>query len=126
MQRRSKTLENLIFLLVTISMMSGPGSVFAGNIDIKKLQSDSLQTLLDLIRIDTSQPQGNEYLATNYLKDRFIDAGIEYKIYESEPGRASIVARLKGNGSKKPILLLGHTDVVTVERENWTFDPFEG
>lgn len=95
-------------------------------VDLARLQEDSLSTLVDLIRLDTSQPAGNEILAARYLAQRLTDEGIDSTIYESEPGRASIVARLKGNGSKQPLLLLGHTDVVTVERENWQFDPFSG
>ncbi|MFT7686269.1 MAG: acetylornithine deacetylase/succinyl-diaminopimelate desuccinylase-like protein [Candidatus Azotimanducaceae bacterium] len=96
------------------------------SIDQAKLERDSLNTLVDLIKMDTSQPAGNEYLAVNYLAKRLANEGIAYKIFESIPGRANLVARVKGNGSKKPLLLLAHTDVVTVERENWTFDPFMG
>ena len=95
-------------------------------LDWAQFESDAQQTLVDLIRLDPSQPEGNEYLATNYLQQRLDAAGIASTIYEAAPGRASIVARIKGNGSKRPLLLLGHTDVVTVERDNWTFDPFSG
>ena len=91
-----------------------------------KLQDRSLETLVGLIQLDTSQPAGNEHLAADYIAKRLDSADIPYKLYEPAPGRTSIVARLEGNGSKRPILLLGHTDVVTVEPENWTFDPFSG
>lgn len=94
--------------------------------DWQKLESDALNTLVDLIKLDTSQPAGNEYLATDYLGKRLKAEGIDYRIFEAEPGRSNIVARIKGNGSKRPLLLLGHTDVVTVEPENWSFDPFGG
>lgn len=99
---------------------------FATEVDWDKLNARSLQTLVELIQLDTSQPAGNEYLAADYIAARLDTVDIPYKRYEPAPGRVSIVARLKGNGSKEPILLLGHTDVVTVERENWTFDPFSG
>ncbi|MDG1204751.1 MAG: M20/M25/M40 family metallo-hydrolase [Pseudomonadales bacterium] len=118
----------LLALFVTICHLF-PASVLAATapgFDLKKLQDDSLSTLVDLIKMDTSQPAGNEYLATDYLGKRLDEVGIAYKTFESEPGRTNIVARIKGDGSKKPLLLLGHTDVVTVERENWTFDPFSG
>lgn len=98
----------------------------AQTIDWPTLEQRALQTLVDLIQMDTSQPAGNEILAANYLKARLDAQGVESTIYEAAPGRASIVARLKGNGSKRPILLLGHTDVVTVEPENWSFPPFSG
>ena len=100
--------------------------VQAQPIDWPTFEQQTLQTLVDLIQLDTSQPAGNEILAANYLKGRLDAQAIESTIYESAPGRASIVARLKGNGSKRPILLLGHTDVVTVEPENWSFPPFSG
>jgi acetylornithine deacetylase/succinyl-diaminopimelate desuccinylase-like protein len=101
-------------------------TLIAQTINWSKIESQSLQTLVDLVQLDTSQPAGNEYLATDYLGQRLEAAGIPFKTYEAAPGRTNIVARIRGNGSKKPILLLGHTDVVTVERENWTFDPFSG
>ena len=98
----------------------------AQSIDWPTLEQQTLQTLVDLIQMDTSQPAGNEILAANYLKGRLDAQGIPSTIYEAAPGRASIVARLTGNGSKRPILLLGHTDVVTVEPRNWSFPPFSG
>jgi acetylornithine deacetylase/succinyl-diaminopimelate desuccinylase-like protein len=98
----------------------------AATIDWSQFETATRQTLVDLIRLDTSQPQGNEYLATDYLKQRLDAVGIPSTVYEAAPGRASIVARIKGNGSKRPLLLLGHTDVVTVEPKNWSFDPFGG
>jgi acetylornithine deacetylase/succinyl-diaminopimelate desuccinylase-like protein len=102
------------------------GQIQAQVLDWRQFEADAQQTLVDLIRLDTSQPKGNEYLAANYLKQRLDVAGIASTIYEAAPGRASIVARIKGNGSQRPLLLLGHTDVVTVEPANWTFDPFSG
>ena len=112
--------------LLLIFFLSIAPSVYAVEPDWQRLESDSLNTLVDLIKLDTSQPAGNEYLATDYLGKRLSAAGIEFKTFEAEPGRTNIVARIKGNGSKRPLLLLGHTDVVTVEPENWSFDPFGG
>ena len=87
---------------------------------------EALVTLVDLVRLDTSQPAGNEIVAARYLKERLDAEGIESEIFEPEPTRASIVARVRGNGSKRPLLLLGHLDVVAVERDEWSFDPFAG
>ena len=115
-------MRRLIWLLATFWVSQAQ----AETLDWAEFEADAQQTLVDLIRLDTSQPEGNEYLAANYLKQRLDAAGIASTIYEAAPGRASIVARIKGNGSKRPLLLLGHTDVVTVERANWTFDPFSG
>src|SRR5262249_23246215 len=67
---------------------------------------------------------GNEIKAAEYIKGVLAKEGIESEIFESKPGRGTVVARLKGNGSKRPLLLLGHLDVVGVERDKWTVDPF--
>ena len=98
----------------------------AGEPEWPAAKQEALQILVDLVRLDTSQPEGNEILAARYLKRRLDAEGIACEIFESEPGRASIVARVAGNGAKRPLLLLGHLDVVAVEREEWSFDPFGG
>ena len=94
--------------------------------DWPRVKEQALETLIELVRLDTSQPEGNEILAAWLLKAKLADAGLDSTIFEPEPGRASIVARVQGNGAKRPLLLLGHLDVVAVEREEWSFDPFEG
>ncbi|MGH9522788.1 MAG: M20/M25/M40 family metallo-hydrolase, partial [Terriglobales bacterium] len=78
----------------------------------------------DLVRIDTSNPPGNEIKAAEYIKAVLDREGIPVDIFQKKPGRANLVARLKGNGSQKPILIMGHLDVVGVERDKWTMDPF--
>jgi acetylornithine deacetylase/succinyl-diaminopimelate desuccinylase-like protein len=80
----------------------------------------------DLIRLDTRNPPGNESRVAHYLGEIFAREGIPYEFLEIEPGRASIVARLKGDGTKRPLLILGHEDVVPVEQAKWTVDPFAG
>ena len=94
--------------------------------DWPQARQEALETLVDLVRLDTSQPEGNEILAANYLKKKLDADDIPSEIFEAKPGRASIVARVKGNGKKKPLLLLGHLDVVAVERDEWSFNPFGG
>ncbi|HKP81465.1 MAG TPA: M20/M25/M40 family metallo-hydrolase, partial [Pyrinomonadaceae bacterium] len=78
------------------------------------------------LRINTSNPPGNEIEAARFFKKIFDQHGIENEIFEYKPGRANIIARLKGNGSKRPIILLSHTDVVTAEPAAWEVDPFSG
>jgi acetylornithine deacetylase/succinyl-diaminopimelate desuccinylase-like protein len=87
-------------------------------------QPEVIQILQQLVRIDTSNPPGDETKAAQYIKSVFDKEGISSEIFESAPGRGNIVARLKGNGSKKPILLMAHLDVVGVDRSKWSFDPF--
>lgn len=94
--------------------------------DWDKVNAESLKHFQSILRIDTSNPPGNETAVADYLRSVLDREGIPYKTFQLEPGRASLVARLKGNGSKKPILILGHTDTVGVQREKWPLDPFGG
>jgi acetylornithine deacetylase/succinyl-diaminopimelate desuccinylase-like protein len=83
--------------------------------------------LADVIRIDTSNPPGNEGKVAELLRTRFEPLGFEIDIVPTpQPGKAHFIARLKGDGSRKPILLAGHADTVGVEREKWSMDPFGG
>ena len=96
----------------------------AQSIDWPKVQAESLRYYVDLIRIDTSSPPGNETKAAKYLQAILEKEGIEVKLFGPTPDRMSLVARLKGNGSKKPIAIFGHLDVVGVQRDRWSEDPF--
>ena len=89
-----------------------------------QLQPEILEHYSNLIRLDTSSPPGNETKAAEYIKGVLEREGIPAQVFELEPGRGNVVARLKGNGSKKPFLLMGHLDVVGVQKEKWTVDPF--
>ena len=88
------------------------------------MNAESLQHFTSLLRIDTSNPPGNETKAAEYLESVLTREGIRTKILALEPARANLVARIKGNGSARPIAILGHTDVVGVQRANWSVDPF--
>jgi acetylornithine deacetylase/succinyl-diaminopimelate desuccinylase-like protein len=92
--------------------------------DADAWRAEALKILDGLVRIDTSNPPGNESRAAQYLQEILKRDGIPSEIVESAPGRGSLVARLKGNGRKRPLLLMGHIDVVGVERDKWSVDPF--
>lgn len=77
-----------------------------------------------LIQIDTGNPPGNETKVVEYIKKVFDAEGIPTQTFALDPARGNVVARLKGNGSKRPVLILAHTDVVGVQREKWPMDPF--
>ena len=94
--------------------------------DFAAARDEVAKILTGFVRIDTSNPPGNETKGAEYLKAILDREGIASEIFEKEPGRGNIVARLKGDGRKKPILLMGHIDVVGVERDKWTVDPFSG
>jgi acetylornithine deacetylase/succinyl-diaminopimelate desuccinylase-like protein len=87
-------------------------------------RAETVRFLTELVKIDTSNPPGNEVKAVNYIKGAIEKEGISAEVFESAPGRGNLVARLKGNGSKRPLMLMGHLDVVGVERDKWTVDPF--
>jgi acetylornithine deacetylase/succinyl-diaminopimelate desuccinylase-like protein len=83
--------------------------------------------LTDVIRVNTSNPPGNEGKLAELLKERFAGLGFEIEIVPTpQAGKAHFIARLRGDGSKRPVLLAGHEDVVGVEREKWSVDPFAG
>jgi acetylornithine deacetylase/succinyl-diaminopimelate desuccinylase-like protein len=90
--------------------------------DWPKVNAETLKHYQAVIRMDSTS--GNETRVAEYVK-RVLDAeGIPAVIYEKEPGRGNLVARLKGNGSKKPLLIMGHSDTVKVDAAKWTHPPF--
>jgi acetylornithine deacetylase/succinyl-diaminopimelate desuccinylase-like protein len=92
--------------------------------DWNRLNAETLQHFQSLVRLDTQNPPGNEYLVTDYVKGVLEKEGIPVQIFASDPKRPNLVARLKGNGKKQPLLYMGHSDVVTVDAKKWTFPPF--
>src|SRR5581483_4305806 len=80
-------------------------------------------TLADLVAADTSNPPGNESRAARIAAKRLEKAGIPFEIDAFAPGRENLVARLRGDGTRRPLLLLAHTDVVGAEGQSWTSDP---
>src|SRR5262249_39571214 len=80
----------------------------AADIDWAQVEQDATALLSAYIQIDTTNPPGNETAAARFLAQRFHDAGIDAETFESEPGRGSVLARLKGRGTAKPIILLNH------------------
>jgi acetylornithine deacetylase/succinyl-diaminopimelate desuccinylase-like protein len=126
----SKRLHRIFMAVaVPLALASGPLSLAFDKPavpDFVAARDEVVKILADFVRVDTSNPPGNETKGAEYLKSVLDRAGIASEIFEMEPGRGNIVARLKGNGKKRPILLMGHIDVVGVEREKWTVDPFGG
>jgi acetylornithine deacetylase/succinyl-diaminopimelate desuccinylase-like protein len=93
-------------------------------VDWKNRQAETLRHYRALVQIDSSEPAGNETAVVTYLKKVLEAEGIPVQTFALVPARANLVARIPGNGKKRPILLLAHTDVVGVEREKWPVDPF--
>lgn len=95
-------------------------------INWEEINQEQIKLLSDLIKIDTTNPPGGETAACEYLAEIFSKEKISFDILEKEKGRGNFVARIKGNEKNKPILLLSHLDVVGVEKEKWSVDPFAG
>jgi acetylornithine deacetylase/succinyl-diaminopimelate desuccinylase-like protein len=94
--------------------------------DFNAAREETVKILSGFVRVDTSNPPGNETKGAEYLKSFLDREGIPSEILALEPSRGNLIARLKGNGHKKPLLLMAHLDVVGVEREKWTVEPFGG
>ncbi|MDJ0905101.1 MAG: M20/M25/M40 family metallo-hydrolase [Woeseiaceae bacterium] len=112
----------LLLLLFTASVQAQDRYL----VDWDVVGEETLTHLSDLVRINTTNPPGRETLVANYLRDILEAEGIPTELYALDPDRANLVARIKGNGSKDPILIMGHTDVVGVQAEKWTEEPFSG
>jgi acetylornithine deacetylase/succinyl-diaminopimelate desuccinylase-like protein len=95
----------------------------------KSATNETVKNLSNMIQCNTTNPPGNELPCIELLHDLLVREGIpenDMQILESSPGRANLVARLHGDGSERPLLLSGHVDVVPVERNKWSHDPFGG
>jgi acetylornithine deacetylase/succinyl-diaminopimelate desuccinylase-like protein len=90
-------------------------------------EDEVVELCRDLIRIDTANPVRPERPAAEWVADKLAEVGLEPRIYESEPGRASVVARVDGaDPSRGALLIHGHLDVVPATAADWTVDPFAG
>ncbi len=112
-------MSRLIFLSCLLGSAAW-GQIPSINWETQK--AELLRHYRDLIQIDTGS--GNETRAVEYMQKIFEAEGIPTKTFAVDPARANLVARIKGNGSKRPLLLMAHTDVVGVQREKWPVDPF--
>ena len=115
----------MVIAALVICVVCGVGNA-QNSIDWPRYQDMAVDLMQQYLRINTSNPPGNEIQTASFLKKIFDQYGIENEIFEYKPGRANIIARIKGNGSKRPIILLSHMDVVTAEPASWEVDPFSG
>lgn len=95
-------------------------------IDWAQLGEETIARLRQYVRIDTTNPPGNEAAATAWLAQVLAAEGIETETAEAAPGRSNLVARLRGDGSLGGIVLHHHVDVVYADRRYWSVDPFGG
>ena len=113
-----------LLLLVLPSLSLAPVGAQAPGPDWAQLEAETMRHFQAILRLDTSNPPGNEGLVVDYLEGVLKQAGIETKRFANDPARPNLVARLKGSGKKRPLLIMGHTDVVKVDPAKWTHPPF--
>jgi len=122
-----------LFLLGMLLLIVGAGRTRAQEqppkLDLAKVSEEAVGWLTELIRINTSNPPGNELAAARYLAGILEKEGIPAEVLESAPSRGVVIARLRSSAVPDPtraLLLLGHLDVVGVQKERWSVDPFGG
>jgi acetylornithine deacetylase/succinyl-diaminopimelate desuccinylase-like protein len=92
--------------------------------DAAAIEAETLRHFQALVRMDTQSPPGNEKPAADYVAQVLQAEGIDVQVFAKEAHRPNIVARLSGNGSKRPLLIMGHTDTVNVDPAKWQHPPF--
>jgi acetylornithine deacetylase/succinyl-diaminopimelate desuccinylase-like protein len=95
-------------------------------IDWQEVRDEAVEILRNYIRINTTNPPGNELEAALFLEGIVRKEGVETTLYESAPGRANLLAVCPGTNKAKPLILLHHMDVVPAEADKWDLDPFGG
>ncbi|MEM3770305.1 MAG: M20/M25/M40 family metallo-hydrolase [Candidatus Bathyarchaeia archaeon] len=93
---------------------------------LTEIEDEITALLSDLIRINTTNPPGNETQAAKYLAETLEKEGFKCEVLESASGRGNVITRLKGTGEKPSLLLLSHLDVVAANPKEWSVDPFSG
>src|SRR4051812_8385815 len=94
--------------------------------DWAAVEAETLSRLREILRFDTTNPPGNELSLALYLQAALTAEGIDTTLLEPTSNRAQLIAKIPGTGAQRPVLLLAHMDVVSVERAHWTHDPFAG
>src|SRR5258708_2010095 len=109
---------------LTILLFASLLPALAQTPDWEKVNEEAMRHFQGLVRIDTTDPPGNETRVVDYVKKVLEAEGIFVTVAAKDPARANLIARLKGNGSKKPLLMMGHSDTVRVDPSKWIFPPF--
>ena len=111
----------------TLALLLGLTSVCASAqqaTDRSAIEAEALRHFQALVRMDTTSPPGNEKPAADYVAQVLESEGIPVQVFALEAHRPNVVARLTGNGSKRPLLLMAHTDTVNVDPAKWQHPPF--
>jgi acetylornithine deacetylase/succinyl-diaminopimelate desuccinylase-like protein len=96
----------------------------AQNIDWSKAGEEGMRHFQALVQIDSTGAPGTETKVAEYVKRVLEAEAIPVTLVAKDPARANLIARIKGNGSKKPLLIMGHSDTVKIDLTKWSFPPF--
>ncbi len=110
-------------LLVAVTMSASLGAQNAQP-DWAKLDEETLRHFQAIIKIDSTDPPGREAGVVDYVKQVLEKDGIPVQIFAKEAHRPNLVARIKGTGKQRPLLIMGHSDTVNVDPKKWTHPPF--
>ena len=124
--RRPKTNSRKGAALALLLILNSAGAQQSYLVDWDAVGREAIDHLVELVKIPSVNPPGNETEVANYIQSVLALEGIESELYALDPARANLVARARGNGTKRPILIMGHTDVVGVQPDKWRADPFSG
>ncbi len=120
----SKTPRTLLRHALYAALTLSASSAWAAEAERSAIDAETLQHFQAMVRTDTADPPGREIDLVNYLVSTLQAEGIEVETFTLAENRPNLVARLRGNGSKRPLLLMAHTDVVNVDASKWVFPPF--
>lgn len=118
---RRHTVRSLTLVLVAGAVVALGGQSRPSTPDWTTVEAEALEVYQSLIRFDSSV---SEQAEAEWLKALFEKHGVPVQMFALDPKRPNVVARLQGNGTKRPLLILGHLDTVTADAKKWTFPPF--
>ena len=110
------------YAIVLVLLSTLPGA--AQTIDWAKTGEEGMRHFQSLVQIDSTGAPGTETKVAEYVKKVLEAEGIQVTLVAKDPARANVIARIKGNGTRKPLLIMGHSDTVKVDLAKWSFPPF--
>src|ERR1041385_2070277 len=117
--------RNFVFCLCVFAALTFTAFSQANpQVDWKTVEAEFLQHYQAVVRINSADPGGSEKPVAEYVRQVLEKEGMAAKLVASDPNRPNMVARLKGNGKKRPILIMGHADTVSIDASKWSFPPF--
>jgi acetylornithine deacetylase/succinyl-diaminopimelate desuccinylase-like protein len=111
-------------MLLLVAMTSTSLVAQSGQPNWAQVEAETLKHFQAIIKMDTTDPPGGEKPVADYLMQVLEAEGIPVQVFSKETNRPNVVARLKGTGKQRPLLLMAHTDTVNVDPKKWTHPPF--